>query len=112
MGVMSTTQPTPGPEAPKRRPSIWHNPWLWGTAGLIVVAIALGIWGAHEKSNADDAKSDLAAQHTATPTPAATQPQPTAAPTETPSTADSGDDHVRPGVVAGAVAAIGAARKS
>src|SRR5881398_3355976 len=44
------------------RRSAWHNPWLWATVGVAVVAIALGIWGLHERSNADDAKADQQAQ--------------------------------------------------
>ena len=39
-----------------------RNPWLWATIVVAVLAIALGIWGLHERSNADDAKADQQAQ--------------------------------------------------
>ena len=67
---MSASDPPPPPEpskpddAPDRK-SAWHNPWLWATVGVAVVAIALGIWGLNERSNADDAKADVQAQEKA-----------------------------------------------
>jgi anti-sigma factor RsiW len=65
---MSATGPPPPPSpepagveaAPER--SAARNPWLWATAGVAVLAIAFGIWGLHERSNASDAKADLHAQ--------------------------------------------------
>src|SRR3954452_23842623 len=57
--VMSATGPPPSPSpkpasvetAPERTAS--RNPWLWATAGVAILAIALGIWGLHERSNAN-----------------------------------------------------------
>ena len=105
--AMSTTPP-----APHRR-SIWHNPWLWLTAGLAVVAIGLGVWGAREQSKADDAKAALAAQEVAKATPTPT-PTPTVNATQTPAAAEptqspSSDEGARTGVIA---AVLAAARKA
>ena len=52
--------PSPSLRAPTTRPSVRsaaRNPWLWATAGVAVIAIACGLWGLHERSNADDARS-------------------------------------------------------
>jgi septal ring-binding cell division protein DamX len=74
--------PSEPDDAPDDRKSAWHNPWLWATVGVAVVAIALGVWGLNERSNADDAKADLQAQEkkpasstTATETQTETQQQ-------------------------------------
>ena len=48
-----------GRRRPAQSTSAAHNPWLWATAAVAVIAIALGVWGLNERSNADDAKSDL-----------------------------------------------------
>src|SRR5689334_12362416 len=63
----------------QRKPTIW----IVLTCLFAVAAVGLGIWAINAKSDADDAKADLAAQQQAaekaTPT-----PTPTAAPTEAP----------------------------
>ena len=88
---MSATDPTPPPEPgpdPEPAPapeaagadkapegtSAARNPWLWATIGVAVLAIGLGIWALHERSNADDAKSAQQAQEKQS-APATTQTQ-------------------------------------
>ena len=107
-------QPPPGPESSHHR-----NPWLWATAGLVVVAIGLGAWALNERSNADDAKADLQAEQqkpATTTTRAQTETQPPATTQETQppqeTQTDTGDDDgPRIGVLAGVTAAFAAARK-
>jgi hypothetical protein len=115
---MSATDPPP--EAPSadsaaERTSAARNPWLWATAGVAVIAIALGIWGLHERSNADDAKSDQQAQEKqAASTPPKTETQEQTSTQETqpaPETQTESDDGVKPGGLAAAAAAFIAARK-
>ena len=55
------SEPPSADDAPERT-SAARNPWLWATAAVAVVAIALGVWALNERSNANDAKSDLQAQ--------------------------------------------------
>jgi uncharacterized protein YoxC len=57
---MSTTQPQP-PVAPEQASSRRrHNPWIWISAVLAVVAVGLGIWAYSTKSDLDDANDDVA----------------------------------------------------
>jgi chromosome segregation ATPase len=77
--------------------------------------IALGVWGLHERLNADDAKSDIQAQEKQ-PAPALatteTQAQTTTQETQPETETASGDDGgVNPGRLAAAAAAFVAARK-
>ena len=109
-----------GDEAPEQ-PTRGRNPWLWATAGLAVVAIGLGVWALHERSNADDAKADLQAEEQkATTTKSSTtevhvQTQPQTATQEQQGTSEtttgSDDNGPRVGLLAGAAAAFAAARK-
>jgi len=95
-----------------------RNPWLWATIGVAVIAVALGIWGLHERSNADDAKADLQAQQEKAIPPATTQAetetqQPTSTQETQPTTATTEDSRQGVGVaaLAAAAAAFGAARR-
>jgi hypothetical protein len=111
---MSATDPSPAPNAPEPDGSAEHrsaarNPWLWATAGLVVIAIALAVWALTERSNADDAKADLAAQEqkTAAPTTTASQNQTTQqTQTQAETQTNSSDEK---SVHVGALAAAGAA---
>ena len=121
---MSATGPPPSPspehagvEKPPERTAA-RNPWLWATAGVAVLAIAFGIWGLHERSNANDAKADLHAQEkpaasAPTTTQAQTQAQATKQETQPPpeTQTESGDEGVKPGALAAVAAAFAAARK-
>ena len=107
---MSDAVPPPAadPEDPER-PSTARNPWLWATAAVAVLAIALGVLALNERSNADDAKADLASQQgqtATTPTVPPPSTQETPAQTQTVESDDS-----RAGVVAAVTAALAAARK-
>ena len=90
-----------------------RNPWLWATAVVAVLAIALGVWALSERSDANDAKADLEAQQqqttTATPTPPPTT-QATQSTTVTQTETVASDDS-RTGLLAAATAALAAARK-
>src|SRR6476619_7037858 len=46
---------TPGGEAPKNR----RNPWMWVSAALAVVAVALLAWGLNTKSDLDSAHQQI-----------------------------------------------------
>jgi hypothetical protein len=118
--VSETDPPPPEPPPPEaasadkapEHKSATRNPWLWATAGVAVLAIALGIWALNERSNADDAKSDLQAQEKQPPTTQTqTQEQTTTQETQPPTETESGDDGgVNPGRLAAAAAAFVAAR--
>jgi uncharacterized protein HemX len=57
---MSTTQPQP-PVAPQAQSSHKrHNPWIWISALLAVVAVGLGIWAYQSQSDLDSANDDVA----------------------------------------------------
>jgi chromosome segregation ATPase len=57
---MSTTQPQP-PVAPQSQGSRKrHNPWIWISALLAVVAVGLGIWAYQSQSDLDNANDDVA----------------------------------------------------
>src|SRR4051794_13614675 len=124
---MSATDPPPATEpsddgpapAPEEGPAK-RSPWLWATLGPAVVAIALGIWALNKRSNATDAKADLAAERTQTTPPATstegtkqeqtgTATTPAASETQT-----TEDDRRGVGVaaVAAAATAFAAARKA
>src|SRR3954451_23295071 len=94
---------------PPHRRSIWHNPWLWVTGGLVVVALLLAVWAAREQSNADDAKAELAAQQKPVATATEAPPAATPEPTQSPATDGSDDQGARAGAVA---AVLAAARKA
>jgi uncharacterized protein HemX len=127
---MSASDPPPAPDSPPAtEPSgpapasgdrrAKRNPWLWATIGVAVIAVALGIWGLHERSNADDAKADLQAQQekaippATTPTETEAQ-QPTSTQETQPTTATTEDSRQGVGVaaLAAAAAAFGAAQKA
>src|SRR3954468_3518154 len=74
---MSATDPAPTGERPDGDPapaqrSAKRSPWRWATAGVAVVAIALGVWGLNERSNATEAKADLQAESAPSAAPATT----------------------------------------
>lgn len=112
---MSATE-SPQPERPPEHRSAARNPWLWATAGVAVIAIALGVWALIERSNADDAKADLAAHEQKAAAPATTTTvteTQTQTQAETQTQTDSGDDekNVHVGALAAAAAAFVSAHK-
>src|SRR6185436_11983530 len=111
---MSASAPAPGPpdgDGGSERGPATRNPWLWATVVLAVAVVALGVWGLHERSNANDAKADGEAAQTQTTTAApatiAAQQQTTTQQSQT--TADN-RTVVGIGALAAAAAAFGAAR--
>jgi chromosome segregation ATPase len=105
-------------EPPAEHRSAARNPWLWATAVVAVIAIVFGALALNERSKADDAKSDLAAEQkkaepaqTTTTSVTVTAPQQTTSTqeTQTESSDDNGGVHL--GAIAAAVAAFGSARK-
>jgi hypothetical protein len=118
MSELPPTSEPPAADEPHEPRSRARNPWLWATVGVAVMAIALFVWALNERSNADDAKSDLQAEQqkpttTTTQAQTETQPQTTTQETQPAETqTDSGDDNGRRiGLLAGATAAFAAARK-
>ena len=103
------SEPASADAAPEGR-SASRNPWLWATAAVAVVAIALAVWGLHERSNAEDAKSDLNAQKKeAASAPPTTVTQTQTQTTHATSVADADLVERRPGRARGALAAAAAA---
>jgi uncharacterized protein HemX len=57
---MSTTQPQPPVAPPQASSHRRHNPWIWISALLAVVAVGLGIWAYQSQSDLDNANDDVA----------------------------------------------------
>ena len=103
------------PGAPPEERSAKRSPWLWATIGLAVVAVALGLWGLHERSNAGDAKADLQAEQEQTAPPGTTTDattqaqQQTSTQSSTPASTTQTTESNREGVGVAALAAAGTA---
>ena len=115
---MSDTTSAPEPPPEPERKSAAHNPLLWATAIVAVIAVALGVWALSERSKADDAKADLAAQKqeappatTTTEVHVQTGTQETQPPSETQPESDDGHKGLAVGALAAATAAFANARK-
>ena len=56
---MATTQPSPPDAAAKTEPGKHRNWWIWVSAALGAVAVALLVWGLSTKSDLDDANQQV-----------------------------------------------------
>jgi uncharacterized protein HemX len=97
--------------APEERPAK-RSPWLWATIGVAVIAIALGAWGLHERSKANDATADLQAQQEQAIPPATTTKAETQTAVPTTSTTETDGNDVGAAALAAAAAAFAAGSKA